>query len=332
MEKLISIIIPAYNVDKWVGKCLNSVMNQSYSNLEIIVIDDGSDDDTNIICTRMAEKDKRITLIHQENKGVSEARNEGIRRSCGEYICFVDADDYIDPDYIKVLSDLIDNNHVQLSICGYVEEDEKGRINRTLKGKTGVQKSLTILESLFFHDEIGRSLWNKMFDNRLIKQQALLFSADFMVGEDMFFLIQYLTLIEKSALSDQIGYHYILREQSAMQKKYWDGSYLKNRLSWLNALDAVENFLKDKNLHVLKFFYRYKLLVYYRVLCESVSLTGEKSNLDRRALEKKLSIYVKRHGVPAVMSGMIPLATSVGILLCCISPKLQVLIAKTRRQ
>ena len=95
MEKLISIIIPAYNVETWIEKCIDTVRSQTYRNLEIIIIDDGSKDGTGSLCEGLADQDERITLLHQENKGVSEARNQGIKHSNGEYVCFVDADDYI---------------------------------------------------------------------------------------------------------------------------------------------------------------------------------------------------------------------------------------------
>lgn len=331
MEKLISIIIPAYNVETWIEKCIDTVRSQTYRNLEIIIIDDGSKDGTGSLCEGLADQDERITLLHQENKGVSEARNQGIKHSNGEYVCFVDADDYISADYVKMLYNSILETDAQMSVCGYVEENEKRMERRVLKGNSGVQKSEAILESLFFHDEIGHSLWNKMLDNRLIKEESLLFAPDFLVGEDMLFLIQYLKRIERVAIIDGIGYHYLLREQSAMQKKYWDNSYYKNRVSWLNALNAVESVLKDGSVCCIKTFYRYKLLVYYRILCESHSLGGENEDQNRNDLEKKLSIYVRKYGVRAALSGSIPFTTAVGILLCCISPELQVLIARMRR-
>ena len=100
---LISIIIPIYNVEKYMEKCLNSVVNQTYNNIEIILIDDGSKDKSREICDNYAKKDNRIKVVHKENNGVSSARNTGIDMSKGKYITFIDSDDYIDTDYIETL-------------------------------------------------------------------------------------------------------------------------------------------------------------------------------------------------------------------------------------
>ena len=118
-EKLVSIIIPVYNVEKYLERCLESIIHQTYRHLEIILIDDGSSDNSGKICDEYANKDERIKAIHQKNGGASAARNTGVAAATGDYIAFIDADDYITEDYIDYLYNLIIENNADISSCGY---------------------------------------------------------------------------------------------------------------------------------------------------------------------------------------------------------------------
>ena len=103
MNEKISVIVPVYNVEKYIGECIKSIINQDYENIEIILVDDGSNDKSGEICDEYTLKDKRVKVIHKENGGVSSARNRGIESSTGEYIAFVDGDDYVTKDYVSYL-------------------------------------------------------------------------------------------------------------------------------------------------------------------------------------------------------------------------------------
>ena len=118
MNELISVIIPVYNVEQYVESCLNSVIDQSYTNLEIILVDDGSTDRSGEICGQYALKDSRIKVIHEENAGLGEARNRGLRIASGDYICFVDSDDWIEEDYCKELAQAAERTNSDIAICG----------------------------------------------------------------------------------------------------------------------------------------------------------------------------------------------------------------------
>lgn len=119
MNSLVSIIVPVYNAAKYLSRCLNSVVNQTYSNLEIILINDGSTDSSLDICKKYAKEDKRVILVDKINEGVSIARNTGIKKTSGEYIAFLDADDWIVPNYIEQLMKPFENEKVDISICDY---------------------------------------------------------------------------------------------------------------------------------------------------------------------------------------------------------------------
>ena len=118
-EKLVSVIIPAYNIEDYIGRCLDSIISQTYKNLEIIVVDDGSRDYTGEILDNYAKKDRRIKVIHKENGGVSSARNKGIEAAEGDYIGFIDGDDLIEPGMYKTLVDLLEEENADIAHCGY---------------------------------------------------------------------------------------------------------------------------------------------------------------------------------------------------------------------
>ena len=118
MDK-ISIIIPVYNVETYIHKCIGSVLAQTYRNIEVILVDDGSPDNSGIICDEYAKKDKRVIVIHKKNGGLSDARNAGIDAATGDYIVFVDSDDYIAPDMIEKLYETQKRNNADITVCGY---------------------------------------------------------------------------------------------------------------------------------------------------------------------------------------------------------------------
>ena len=126
MGPLISIIVPVYKVEKYLVRCIKSIQNQTYTNIEIILVDDGSPDRCGIICDEIAREDSRIKVLHKENGGLSDARNKGIAIAQGEYVGFVDSDDYIEPDMYEHLLGVIEKYNVKLAICSLWCEDENG--------------------------------------------------------------------------------------------------------------------------------------------------------------------------------------------------------------
>lgn len=126
---LISVVIPIYNVEKYLERCIESIVNQSYSNLEIILVNDGSPDNSEDICLKYVEYDKRIKYVKKKNGGLSDARNYGMQHATGEYIAFIDSDDFIDKDYIKILHNNLQSSNADVSICGYLQvKDDAERI------------------------------------------------------------------------------------------------------------------------------------------------------------------------------------------------------------
>ncbi len=169
MEK-ISVIIPVYNVESFLKKCVDSIINQTYPNLEIILVDDGSPDNCGRLCDEFAANDSRIVVIHKENGGLSDARNVGISASSGEYITFVDSDDYVAKDYVEFLYDLIkkeDNIDISVCCCSAVYGLDNVIDNTT--NYFAVSNPHDALENMLYDRGIGVSAWAKLYSRRIFE-------------------------------------------------------------------------------------------------------------------------------------------------------------------
>lgn len=155
-KDLISIIVPIYNVEDYLSQCVESILQQTYTPLEIILIDDGSIDSSGNICDDLSKKDKRIKVIHQKNKGLSGARNTGIEHSNGEYISFIDSDDFVEPDFIEFLYNNLINNDVEISACGmcdfYNNDYVINKHFKNIKKKYNMEQSHIYLNVLGYFD------------------------------------------------------------------------------------------------------------------------------------------------------------------------------------
>ena len=216
---LISVIIPAYNVERYIDKCLKSVCAQTYGNLEIILVNDGSTDNTPKLCDRWAEKDNRIRVIHKKNKeGVSDARNAGLKNASGRYIGFVDSDDWIDSEMFQCLFSLLQNSNSSISVCGIIRETENGehiksiRLNRN---KT-ILSANTALKYLLMDKSENSYLFNKLFKKELF--DGIEFPAQ-RIFEDM--AVLHLLYAEAGFISytGKKLYHYVRRPNSLVVQK-----------------------------------------------------------------------------------------------------------------
>ena len=164
---LISIIVPVYKVEKYIRKCLDSIINQTYTNLEIILVDDGSPDNCPQICDEYSKKDKRIKVVHQKNMGLSIARNNGIKLAIGDYIGFVDSDDYIENTMFEDLFKALVENDAQMSICNFkvITDKEQYIKNNYPESKTYNQKEF--LREILLDKNIQSYAWNKLYEKDL---------------------------------------------------------------------------------------------------------------------------------------------------------------------
>lgn len=215
MIELISVIIPAYNAEKTIERCLNSVINQTYNNLEIIVVNDGSTDNTETVVKSLAAVDGRVRLITIENGGVSHARNTGIDSAKGEYITFVDSDDYIDDSMYESLLNLIKKYNVKIAHCSYKNVDENKNVI-SIVGNTNrivIQNHDEAIECLIGGKLFAGGLWNKLYSSELFDGCRL--DESIRINEDVLLNFILFDKIEKSAYTDNAYYNYVANLSSS---------------------------------------------------------------------------------------------------------------------
>lgn len=207
MDKtLVSVIVPVYNISDYILKCLKSIEKQSYSNLEIIVVDDGSTDKSGEICDEFAKGDRRAKVFHKKNGGLSEARNFGIKKAKGEIIALVDGDDFVEVDYIKTMYEAMVKDDADVVICGYNGIVPK---EQTISGEEATEKLLVEQENL----EIVA--WNKLYKKSLFLKNDIFYP----VGEkheDALTTYKILASAKKVSYVSKSLYHYVVRESSIM--------------------------------------------------------------------------------------------------------------------
>lgn len=216
-SNLISVIVPAYNIVDYLPRCLDSIINQTYTNLEIIVISDGSTDGTNDVIKKYAEIDKRIVPVYKANSGVSDTRNKGLEIAKGDFIGFVDGDDYIEPNMYEILLNNLLEKDVDISHCGY-QMVFPSRVDFYYNtGKKVLQDNQKGVRDLIVGDYIEPSLCNKLYKKEILVNVKL--SKGIKNNEDVLFNFYAFVNSESSFYEDKPLYHYILRKGSATTTK-----------------------------------------------------------------------------------------------------------------
>jgi glycosyltransferase involved in cell wall biosynthesis len=281
-----SIIIPNYNKGQYINECLSSVINQSYKNLEIIVIDDGSTDNSGTICDEYAIKDNRIRVFHKENGGVSSARNWGLDKAIGEYIMFVDSDDYMLPGMLEVMLSTLESKKTDLVVCGTTETG--GGYWRPI---ADVDYSINQLKENFvslLHTELLSPPWNKIYKKEIIGSNR--FCEDISFGEDLLFNIQYLEKCENISLIKESPFYHEKENENSLVVKFNRNRLLDIEKVWV----VVDRFSEDKEGLYSK--YLRDLTVYIRQLLKTKQyLWSEKKNIleewSSMALIKNLNLF-----------------------------------------
>lgn len=223
MENLISVIVPVYNVASWLPRCLDSILAQTYKNLEIVIVDDGSLDHSGCIADEYEKTyPEKICVIHTENKGVTAARLRGVREASGSWIGFVDADDEIESDMYAVLWDYAIQYQADISHCGYQMCFSDGRVHYFYNtGILAQQERTEALQELLSGERIEPGLWNKLFHKNLF--HSLLYDElvplDITINEDLLMNYWLFSAAERTVFKDWCPYHYIVRNDSASRVK-----------------------------------------------------------------------------------------------------------------
>lgn len=284
MEK-ISIIVPIYNVEKYLDDCLKSIIEQTYKNLEIILINDGSTDNSLKICYKYKKIDKRIILIDNKNHGVSYSRNKGIDVATGKYIVFIDSDDTIDKNYISELANVNKEDFYDIVMVNFKDvfiENDKKRVEYN-------NIDVNSLSGKFFNDyyyikSIVRSPWGKLFKRDIIEKNNIKFPVEISLGEDYVFNMQYYRFVKQYRYVNKYLYNYFHRNRKCLSKGYTIDSFDKQ----IEIIKKQKEFFKLYNIRngeiILGDDFLW-LYFEYTVLKDSLNYTESKQRLKLLKIE-----------------------------------------------
>jgi glycosyltransferase involved in cell wall biosynthesis len=236
----ISIIVPIYKVEQYIHKCIESIIHQTYANLEIILVDDGSPDNCGEICDEYAQKDFRIKVIHKENGGLSDARNVAIDMAKGEYITFIDSDDFVTEDYIETLIDLVENYNVEISISQvqFCRED-KDMIMHQKAIKAVVVNNLIGIERLLYQRGFETFACGKLYKKSLFDEIRY---PKGMIFEDILVTYQLIGKAKSIAITNKKTYYYLQRKDSILGDGYYNKKMDILQIFEMMHKDFIENY------------------------------------------------------------------------------------------
>lgn len=288
MKDLVSVVVPIYNVERYLRKCIETIINQTYNNIEIILVNDGSTDNCLKICNEFQRKDKRIIVINKKNGGLSDARNTGLKNAHGKYICFIDSDDYISEKYVEQLYNLIIENNAQIALCNFekVDENEKSILKKDIINQTTSGKK--IMEKFNDKDFYPASVvaWNKLYNINLFEN---IFYPVGKIHEDEFTTYKLFYIAEKVATTSKALYYYRQVQTSITNRKF----NIK-RFDALEALEEKVNFFlqkKEEKLYKLALIEYEKNIIAYWINSKLYINNSKKIRAD--LLKKYRKIYGK---------------------------------------
>lgn len=319
---LISFIIPAYNVATYIEKCVLSIVNQNYKNIEIIVVNDGSKDNTLEILSNISKDYPIIKVIDKVNEGVSVARNTGIKESKGDYLVFVDADDFLAADYASYMLKLVGETQSEfcLSTCCYERYGESQTENETIKKYTPEEATALLLSPQMY---VG--CWNKIFKRSLIVDNKIEFSSSLFYGEGLRFITQVSQKCTSVGVGNRKVYYYRKNNQDSACTHF----DIEKHYNGMKSLMMIKGDLKLKSPMVLK------MLDWH--ICQFNVGTVVRINAHHKVKEnkdyyKECLAYVRKHSLPIVLKGSVSLYYKAILIGCCISPKIMSILDEHRRK
>lgn len=307
---LISFIVPVFNFEAYIGCCIESICKQTYHNIEIIVINDGSTDGTETIVNRYAQTDNRIIPIHKRNEGVSNARNIGIERASGKYVCFVDADDYLSLDFASYMINLAESNGADFCIStmcftkkGEVQDKKENITHLDASGATALLLSPTVI--------VG--CWNKLFKRSILIEKNIRFSSTLFYGEGLKFITQFAQECNTVTVTDKKLYYYRRNNYSSATTRF----NIKNFYNGAKAIDEIEANLKIKTPQVTQMLNWHKCQ--FRMGTVVRIKSARKTDIFHDYYCESLR-YVREHTWECMGIKNISLYKKALLLGCCISP------------
>ena len=287
---LVTIVVPMYNVEKYIEKCLDSLINQTYKNIEILVINDGSKDNSLIIAERKAKEDNRIKIISQLNQGLSAARNTGMDNAKGQYICFVDSDDFVHPDYVKLLLECIVKNNADISVCDFLYIDEKGNTWKRKDKENKIYNNIEALKDIFCKEQNTEVMtWNKLYKIELFKDNNIYFPVG-KYHEDNFTTYKLYYYSKKVAMISDELYYYLQRNNSIMGQKF-----NSKRLDIFEGIEEAKAFFREKRVDLKNEIEAYEINIKIFILNEMIKngFKGKEKKELIDAIKRNRKLYLK---------------------------------------
>lgn len=242
--KKVSVIVPVYNSQRFLRQCIDSILQQTYHNLELILVNDGSTDNSGNICNKYAKIDDRVCVVHQDNMGVSAARNSGIYHATGNYLQFIDSDDFIDSDMTESLVAAIERNSASMVICGYkrIELSTGGCIHNS-SSKVGffkIEEMLNILDYLYARSFIN-SPCNKIYRAQLIRDNAIRYQKGIELGEDLLFNLDVIKKSTSFEVIPECPYNYVKYNNGTLTGKHRENLYDIQKMLFEQLISLYED-------------------------------------------------------------------------------------------
>lgn len=229
MKPLVSIVIPIYNGEKYIDSCMEGLLNQTYSNLELIVVNDGSKDTSGELCDRYAQKDSRVKVHHQENKGLSAARNAGIQQATGKYVIFFDVDDTVENNIIEDNVVLAEQNQADVVMfCFWYYNVDKNSLKPNGMKRIFVGNAKEYFDKMLIptmDNEVFNAPWNKLIRRQLLEEHKLRFDDRYPIYEDIIFASELFGVVNKIVINNQMYYRYFVRSSGSLITRFYERFY-----------------------------------------------------------------------------------------------------------
>lgn len=301
MEDLISVIVPVYNVEKYINRCIDSVLKQTYKNIEIILVDDGSTDDSGKICDEYAKKDKRIVVIHKENGGLSDARNAGIDIATGLYISFIDSDDYVENNYIEILYNSIIKNKTDMAIGSHKVIYDTGTVLEKATGEESVLEPKEVLKRILYDDGIDLTANSKLYKKELFDNIRFPVARLFEDAATTYKLIDVANTISIVSISI---YNYIIRNNSITNQKF-----SSKKMDLIKSTEEMCDYVKNKYPDLEKAANRRLMYAYLSTLSQ-LAMSKEKFPNE----QKIMMHYIRKNGNKVLLDKKAPKRDKLGII------------------
>lgn len=287
---LVSIIIPMYNSEKYISKCINAILNQSFNNFEVIIIDDGSNDNSKKIVEFTIKDDNRFKMIYQKNLGVSEARNVGIHNAKGKYIIFIDSDDWIEKNYIEKLVNNIEEKNADFAWCDWMVHEHKKKYRNCISSNLNKESKVNDLIIHFINSRSGGAPWGKIYLKEIINNKNIKFKSNIPYAEDYLFNLEFLAHAQKVVYINEALINYNCLKIGEGSKKREDYDEIQLKVEKLKEKIISEKYCFDN---------KYDTLLntqYFKVCCLSI-INTKNLNLSFEETKSKINDIINKFNI-----------------------------------